>query len=112
MLQDHGDSLEAAVASKAIAAFAMAAKVNQLLVTRLGDDKATTNAIVRYDCCLRHLEAVKQNCHKSADLSQNRLSMWMSVASTRHELRVLVGLCCKLISFSCAGTSAQGARSK
>ena len=35
-------------ASKAIAAFATAAAVSHLLVTRLDDDKATTNALVRY----------------------------------------------------------------
>ncbi len=35
-------------ATKAIAAFATAVQSTQLLVTRLDDDKATTNSIVRY----------------------------------------------------------------
>ena len=35
-------------ASKAIAAFATAVQATQLLVSRLDDDKATTNSIVRY----------------------------------------------------------------
>ena len=34
--------------SKAIAAFATAVQATQLLVTRLPDDKATTNSIVRF----------------------------------------------------------------
>ena len=34
--------------SKAIAAFATAVQATQLLVTRLDDDKATSNSIVRY----------------------------------------------------------------
>ena len=45
-LQVAGNSEQAA--SKAIAAFATAVQATQLLVTRLDDDKATTNSIVRY----------------------------------------------------------------
>ena len=45
-LQVAGNTEQAT--SKAIAAFATAVQATQLLVTRLDDDKATTNSIVRY----------------------------------------------------------------
>ena len=49
MLQDDGTCQQAAeAASKEIAEFATAAQASQLIVTRLDDDKAITNGIVRY----------------------------------------------------------------
>ena len=45
-MQGIGTSKQAV--SQAVAAFATAAAATQLLLTRLDDDKATTNALVRY----------------------------------------------------------------